>query len=351
VKEIDHAPVLDAGVRARIVGERLEAVRRAAGGRAGVLLQQRRDFAWLTLGGQNHVLLATDQGAAPLLVAPDRAVVLAPVNEADRIADEEVAGLPLEVEALPWWEPGAAHEAARRICASDDVATADEIATPLEELRTALDPVEHQRMAWLGRLAGTAMAEVVGQAQEGQTEQEVGAALAQSFTANGVRLPVLLAAADERIARYRHPLPGRAPLRQRLMVVVVVERWGLHVAQTMFRELIARDEELARRAAGLDQVLAAMADATAVDAMLGDVLQAARRAYSDAGMEEEWGLHHQGGTIGYAARERIAVPGDPTRIRPGMAFAWNPSARGHKLEATLYLDAEGRRHTVTPLVS
>jgi hypothetical protein len=54
-----------------------------------------------------------------------------------------------------------------------------------------------------------------------------------------------------------------------------------------------------------------------------------------------------GGSIGYAARERIATPGDKTPIRPGMAFAWNPSAVGYKAEQTLYLDQDGTQHILT----
>jgi len=348
VSRVDSGPVAEPGVRARLFEERLDAVRTLLGGRAGVLLARRKDFAWLTVGGQNHVLTATEEGAAPVLVTPTRAVVLAPVNEADRIADEEVAGLPLEVERLPWWEPEAASDTAQRICGGE-VATAEELGDGLDELRTMLAPLEHQRLAWLGRMAHEALVEAVGGAAEGQSEEEVGAQLAHRFALDGVRLPVLLAAADERIERYRHPLPTARRLRRRLMVVVVVERWGVHAAQTMFRELAPLDETLERRAAALRHILTAMREATSVGATLGDVLAAAREAYAGQGIGDEWELHHQGGTIGYASRERIAKPGDETVIRPGMAFAWNPSARGYKLEETFYLDADGRRHTVAPL--
>lgn len=345
---VTAAPQINSAQRTRLVTERLDAIRSLAADRAGVLLDKRRDFAWLTLGGLNHVLLATETGAAPILVTPQRAVVLAPINEAHRIADEEVAGLPIEVEALPWHEPDAAGEAARRICGGS-VASATDLGRGLDALRSVLSPVEHERMAWLGQLIGAAMAELVGGATEGQTEDEVGGALAERFAAHGVRLPVLLAAADERIERYRHPLPTATPLHQRLMVVVVAERWGLHVAQTSFRELAPLSDEISRRAAGLEQVLDAMREATTVGASLGDVLDSARRAYAATGLAEEWALHHQGGTIGYASRERIVVPGDDTPIRAGMAFAWNPSARGHKLEETLFLDEGGQRHIVAPL--
>jgi Xaa-Pro dipeptidase len=55
----------------------------------------------------------------------------------------------------------------------------------------------------------------------------------------------------------------------------------------------------------------------------------------DEGLGREWTNHHQGGTIGYAPRERIATPGDGTVLEAGMAVAWNPSVPGGKAEATL----------------
>jgi hypothetical protein len=344
-------PEMTVDGRARLVSQRISAVRELAGDAAGVLLANRRDFAWLTVGGLNHVLLATEAGAAPLLVTREHAVVLAPINEADRIAAEEVTHLPVEVEPTPWWRPDAAMDAARRIAGSGRILEGHELAGELQEMRSRLAPAEHSRMAWLGQVVGSAMAAHVGEAAEGVTEDQVGAALQASFGAVGVRLPVLLAAADERIERFRHPLPTATPVRRRLMVVVVAERWGLHVAQTSFRELGPLPPVIARRAAALDSVLGAMREATAVGRTLGQVLDAARSAYADAGIGEEWELHHQGGTIGYAARERIAVPADETPIRPGMAFAWNPSARGYKLEETLFLDEAGARVTVAPVVS
>lgn len=341
-------PELEVGARARIVAERLNLVRELLERRGahGFLLDSRRDFAWLTLGGLNHVVLASERGAAPVIVTRDAAVVLAPVNEAARIAEEELHGLPIAVESLPWWEGAAADEATTRLAGGRRVLRAGDVARDLEELRTALTPVEHERMEWL---AGAISAAVAGVPAAGHftTEDEVVAEVTADLTGQGVRLPVVLAAADERIERYRHPLPTGTPIKRRLMLVLVVERWGLHVAHTQFFERDEPSDDTLRRRAALEEVLAAMRDATAPGRTLGDVLAAARAAYARVGMDDEWTLHHQGGTIGYAGRERIATPGDTTPIRPGMAFAWNPSVRGHKLEETLYLDDGGGRHVLT----
>jgi hypothetical protein len=81
-------------------------VRLARAGAAGTVLGLRRNFAWLTAGGSNHVVMASEDGASPGLITAQEAVVLAPINEAARIEAEEVAGLPVEVTAGAWHNRG-----------------------------------------------------------------------------------------------------------------------------------------------------------------------------------------------------------------------------------------------------
>jgi Xaa-Pro dipeptidase len=339
--------------REAIVAARLAALREilARHDAAAVQLRTRRDFCWLTLGGLSHVLLATDAAVAPLVVTGDDAFVLAPVNEHARLADEEVDGLPLQLVSLPWWQPGAIDEQVRRLSGGAPVLTEAEIGPELEALRTALTAAEHARLHELATAVREATASALGGLRPGDTEHSLAAAAAAALAERGARLPVVLVAGDGRIERYRHPIPTDHRVERRAMIVVVAERWGLHVAHTEFRELAPMTPEHADAAAALAAVLGAMRERTRPGNTLGDVLDAARAAYAANGIAEQWALHHQGGTIGYGARERIAIPGDATPIRPGMAFAWNPSAVGYKVEETLYLDEAGEQHvlTTTPL--
>jgi Xaa-Pro aminopeptidase len=346
-------PQIGTGVRTRLVAARIQAIRNILHTRSarGILLDARRDFAWLTLGGQNHILYTTETGVAPILVALDDAVVLAPVNEFDRINDEEIDGLPLRIESAAWWDNSAANERAAELVGDGRVLKPADCASELTALRSVLDPVEHERMTWLASVINEVVSEitarVVANGKARTNEDDLVAWTMAAFAEKAVRLPVVLVASDERIERYRHPLPITRPIERRVMLVVVAERWGLHVAHTQFMELEPRSSELAERAAAISDVLDAMREATTPGNTLGDVLAAARAAYDRAGMGEEWSLHHQGGSIGYQAREQIATPNDATPIVPGMAFAWNPSTVGFKREETLYLDADGTQVVLT----
>jgi Xaa-Pro dipeptidase len=325
-------------VRSRVIAlQDLLRERRAS----ALWLDTRHDFAWLTLGGQNHVLYTSETGVAPLLITPDDAVVLAPINEHDRIAAEEIAGLPLRIQSRPWPESPAA---------PDSALTATDIADELESLRTALVPEEHERMGWIAGTVQEVCSSVLAPVDPGRTtEDDLIADATAAFLRRGVRLPVILVAADDRIDRFRHPISAGKTIHRRVMLIVCAERWGLIVAHTQFAEFAALTPDQLRAADGTAHVLAAMRAATVPGNTLGDVLGAARTAYADHGVPDEWTLHHQGGTTGYRARERIAKPTDVTPIRPGMAFAWNPSITGFKREETLYLDSAGERHVLTTI--
>ena len=345
---VPDARPIDAAERARLVTARLAHVRGllAATGAGVALLYRRRDVAWVTVGSELHVVQGGDEVAAPLLVTPDAAVVLAPNNEAARIADEEVAGLPLELDVVPWFETeDAVRLAADHLARGHGVLRDGELERVLGPQRARLAPPEHARMRWLASEAVAALDGAAGSFAPGRTESEVVATLVAPLVAAAVRVPVALAGADERM-RYRHPLPTRKPLQDRLMLVLVAERWGLHVAGTRMAWL-GGDGGTHPADAQAARVLNAMTAATRPGATLGGVLEAAALAYEAEGLAGEWEQHHQGGTIGYGPRERIATPADLTVIETGMAVAWNPSVPGGKAEATLLVTDTGAEVILT----
>ena len=336
----------DIGQRAALSRERLDAVRALLErrGAPAALLSTRRNVAWLTAGSDAHIVLSSETAVASLLVTRDAAVCITQNIEAARLAEEELEGLGIETVPVPWWESDAIDaEAARRTGAEplDD----DAIEPDLVPLRSVLAPLDRDRFAELGRIGREAVTGALATIAEDATEDDLAAELVGRLV--GVRAPVVLVAADDRLTRFRHPLPKGASIRRRVMLVLVAERWGLHVALTRIRELEPPSGDLARRIQAVGDVERAMHEATRVGATLGDVFLAAQEAYAAAGFPDEWRDHHQGGTIAYQGREVIATPGDETRIEAGMAFAWNPSIAGAKVEDTFVLEDDGSRRLVT----
>jgi len=58
----------------------------------GALISKRSNFAWFTGGGDNHMFLASEIGAASLLVTEEGKYLLAHTMDGDRIMTEEIPG-------------------------------------------------------------------------------------------------------------------------------------------------------------------------------------------------------------------------------------------------------------------
>ena len=72
-------------------------------------------------------------------------------------------------------------------------------------------------------------------------------------------------------------------------------------------------------------------------------------AYAAAGFPGEELKHHQGGAIGYRAREWVAHPKSQETVQARQAFSWNPTIAGTKVEDTaLVVDDRLEMLTTTP---
>ena len=202
------------------------------------------------------------------------------------------------------------------------------------------DAVELYRRA--GSETTAAMVEAAGSVSRGMTEHEAAANLVAACRRRGLTTPVVLVAADERIAGYRHPIPRGASVDRRVMLVVCAELGGLYVSLTRIVHLEEPDKDFWRRQGACEQILRRLREeATRPGRALADVFEDCKGFYAEAGFPDEWRLHHQGGMAGYAAREVIASPETRQEVRAGQAFAWNPSITGAKAEETFVLTENG----------
>lgn len=318
--------------------------RAAERGAAGVVLRSFPDVAWYTGGLDVRVDRAAPSGSTVVLVTDAGEWVVTDVIEGPRLRAEEPSLAGMEVVEHPWLDdPG---PLVAELAAGRPVAEADEVG--VDTLRMALDDEAIGRYRALGRDLRSAFDEVAAGVTPDLTELEVAARLAEAAWRRGAHSPVLLVAGAERIPRFRHPLPTAAAIGGRAMLVASFERGGLFASSTRYVHLDEPGEELRRRFGATDEVLRRMREeATREGRTLGDAFADCRRYYAEAGFADEWRLHHQGGITGYQSREVIAGPDDPTVLRPGMAFAWNPSVTGAKSEETFVLREGGATEVLT----
>ena len=321
----------------------------ASRGLDGVLMSRRCNFSWYTGGAHNYVGTACDVGNSWLLVDGDGARVLTSNIEATRLREEELADTGIEVIAFPYADPAAQKEAfdkaigGRAIAADAPVGSLDLPATDaaFDRLRWTLTSWEIDRYRAVCTDVVTCVESVARGARVGRTENELAGELSSALRARGCVPWVLLAAADERLERHRHPLPTDNPVAQRVMLVTCAERHGLIAACTRIVAFDAIPADLVRKHQAVATVDTALISATRVGATLGAIFSEARQAYAAVGFADELALHHQGGSCGYLPREVKASPGDPTVVRADQAFAWNPSITGTKSEDTILCRESG----------
>jgi antitoxin VapB len=313
-------------------------------GIGALLLRRPPNFAWYTGGADSRVDHAAPAGVADMVLTGEQQYVLTSSIEAPRMRMEQTPEL--EVVEYPWYEgPGVG----LRELVGDTALGADlpfdgaaDVSADVARLRLVLDPDAVERLRAVGRDASAAMAEAAATVGPGMSEFEAAANLSAACRSRGLSASVLLAAADERIALHRHPVPVGATIERRAMLVASAERGGLYANLTRIVELEDPDPELARRTAACKEILRRMREeATRPGRSLAEAFTDCRRFYAEAGFTDEWNLHHQGGMTGYASREVIATPYTGDVISPGQAFAWNPSVTGSKAEETFLLFESG----------
>src|SRR5918995_4575165 len=310
----------------------------------GLLLRRPANFAWYTGGADNRVDRGAPLGVASVLLTPESSYVLTDNIEAPRMRVEQTPDV--EVVEHPWHRgPGALLE---ELVGSSLIGTdfpteiGPNLSTEVAPLRSILGAEAVESYRRLGTDAVRAISQASASLTPDTDEIEAAAELAAACRRRGMFSPVLLAASEERLARYRHPIPRGGPLGGRTMSVVCAERGGLFASLTQIIDFREPDPETARRQEACAEILRRMRqEATRPGLTLADAFKECRRFYAEVGFQDGWRDHHQGGTTGYASREVIATPDAHQEIQTGQAFAWNPSLEGTKTEETFVLGENG----------
>lgn len=342
----------DAQAEHTIKLERLARVA-ADAGVGGVLLAAHHNIAWLTSGRHNRVDASREIGTARLFVTSEgRRFVLANAIEMPRMLDEVLAGLEYEPVEYQWTEdhdPAHAVKTAKSLVSAGTAAGAGTgaarlgadwplpDATVLESsiarARALLTDGEIARYRALGAEAGRIMGDVCRALTPGDDERDISRAVVDRAASIRARAVVSLVGSDDRLRRYRHPVPVATRWKQVVMVALCAERDGLIVSLSRIVSTGAPGdlESKTRAAAG---VFGQLLDATRPGARAADLFATAAKAYEAAGFPGEELKHHQGGAIGYRAREWVAHPRSQETVQARQAFAWNPTITGTKVEDT-----------------
>lgn len=309
------------------------------------VLRTRANFAWMTGGRDNHIINTSELGVAFLLVFKDRVLCVTTSMEERRIQEEELSALGIEVISGDWTRGIEVIMESLlkglRVGTDGLQSGTKDLTVALSKARQSLSIVQIAQYREVCGLAVNTIESIGKRLHPGLTEHVIAADLASAVMTGGGTPVVTLVATDERIMRYRHPIPTHKPLLQYAMLVLCVQKYGLVANVTRFVHLGKLPHELdisQKQCASIDVRMNAM---TQKGVRVGDVFQAGLAGYADIGYPDDWKLLHQGGPTGYASREYLATMNSDQLIDENQAFAWNPAIRGFKSEDTLLVNSTG----------
>ncbi|GAB3630874.1 M24 family metallopeptidase [Microbacterium shaanxiense] len=296
-----------------------------------ITLTRPENLAWYFDGARTGVPSGGPAVFSAVVHLDGTVIVTAPVNEAQRLSDEEIAGA--EIHTVPWYSDPAQSGA--------EALRDDELIEELRRARATLLPAERQRYRALGRDAAAAMTYVLQTARPDMTEHDLAADVAHAVRSTGAEPSVILVAGAAR-GGIQHPLPTSAAIGERVMAVLTAKRFGLHVSVTRWARFGGAETpaEIALREVEAD-AFAATRPGREVREVLGDIASSYARHDFGAVDRPAWCEHHQGGPTGYLGRDPKATPTDSMLVASGGAFAWNPWVPHAKLEDTVIVDADG----------
>lgn len=314
----------------------------------GFYISKQEHFAWITAGGDNIVTRFVEGGVCAILITMEGRYFICNNIETQRMKDEEkLDQLGFEPLTMGWYEDRTLEHIDRLIgpgavLAADIPLGGAMDATPtLLALEKTLCDNEVGRYIHLGAVFAKMIESYMETIQPGDSEMEIAGRLGAKMWENGLEPVLLLIAADERIYKYRHPIPTDKKLEKFLMISCNARYKGLVTKITRmlhFGVVPAELQEQYRQTAAIENAMA-LASKPGVDELTP--FELAKQMYADFGYPDMWKVHHQGGPQSYTNGFYLISPENHDTIRLRQCYGYNPSITGTKTEDGFVVTEDG----------
>ena len=310
-------------------------------GLESIVLRRNPNLAW-AIAGRAHVPTTIDAACFDLIITQDSATAITNVVEAPRLIAEE---LPSEVivKAIKWSE-GRDPQLPTGTKVGSDQPGADRIdlGTEIEIIRASLIDSDVARYKEICSDAAIALGNAMKQVASSDREIDVAGLITHALWQADLEIAFLGVAGQDRVHKFRHPLPTSAVVGNRVSASICAKRKGLIASVTRIVSFEALSDSMAKDYESIFKVEAAMLDATVVGKPFSDPINAAIAAYPANGFDsDEWTKHHQGGPTGFLPRDWPANTGSARLIANNQPIAWNPTGKGFKAEDTIVATSSG----------
>lgn len=300
-------------------------------------MTKNKNFNWLFAGADHHINIATENAASKVYIDRENVIIESNNIETPRLKDEEIHFNDfIEYKNHYWFEKDESRSGNIAIDRKDNNFLC--VSQELRSLRMQLTENELERYKVLGNHTGNIIESVAKNITPGMNEQEIAGKIAQKSYKKGVLPIVNLVAADDRVYKFRHPIPKNNKAKKYVMIVLCAKKWGLIANATRLVHFGSLSKELKEKYENVQKVEKTFLENTIPGMRISDIFEKGVESYKKNGYPEEWKKHHQGGITGYSPREIIANYNTDYKVKENNVFAWNPSITGTKIEDTYFIN-------------
>jgi antitoxin VapB len=305
------------------------------------VLRRNPNLAW-AIAGRAHVPTTIDMACFDLIITHDSATAITNVVEAPRLIAEE---LPSEVTVKTIkWSEGRDPLLPTGPKVGSDQSGGDRIdlATEVEIIRASLIDSDITRFKEICIDAAVALGSAMKQVESSDREIDVAGLITHSLWQADLEIAFLGVAGEDRVHKFRHPLPTDSIVGNRVSASICAKRKGLIASVTRIVTFGEVTDQMVSDYTSIFKVEAVLFDATVVGKPFSDPINAAIAAYPANGFDaDEWTKHHQGGPTGFLPRDWPANQGSTRLIADNQPIAWNPTGKGWKAEDTILATSSG----------
>ena len=175
----------------------------------------------------------------------------------------------------------------------------------------------------------------------GQTEKEIANKFKYECGKKGINLIISMVGSDQRIFKYRHPIPTDKKVKNYVMLATGVEREGIIVTLTRSIYFGKVPDELKVKQSKVNFVEVSYISNSYPGVSLKELFDVGREAYKKVGYEDEWKNHHQGGILAYKPGLYLASPNCERILHNNNIVGWNPTITGVKSEDIILVNKDG----------
>ncbi len=305
------------------------------------VLRRNPNLAW-AIAGRSHVPTTIDMACFDLIITQDSATAVTNVVEAPRLIAEELPS-EITVQTVKWSEGrDPLLPTGPKVGSDQPGGDRIDLGVDVEIIRGSLIESDLQRFEAICVDAAVALGNAMKQVESTDREIDVAGLITHSLWQADLEIAFLGVAGQDRVHKFRHPLPTDVTVGNRVSASICAKRKGLIASVTRIVSFGSVTDQMVSDYTSIFKVESALLDATVVGKPFSDPIKAAITAYPANGFDaDEWTKHHQGGPTGFLPRDWPANRESTRLIAHNQPIAWNPTGKGWKAEDTVVATHSG----------